>query len=585
MAPPIEMVKLHIRTHYDESMADFCALEVERQWLEQRIPAAPGEIAQIVVGIEELTQWVRQTSVAHPLIGTYRSSGAHEVFSLNLAAMINHPDQIQFYVSVAGPITRSALHPHHHECFIHYGSVRVHVPEGFRSSFFGQHSTLTFAEWHRRLWSEPDVAVSGLAFGSQHCELELLKPSNRERRRVRLISRDRERQLWQLSECGDADTVRPDQVLREMRESTRQLLRAHNQGLRVAEQSVGGDRAPGVYYLREAELRTLVRPDFGIEFLGDGGGSRIWQPRTLRAFPSTQGSTAKLELTDADEIAALEQSAVESVAEVEQAILELTWDVADAGASREWRFATIHHPDLVCIGTASAKLQDDYAWMFGNAMPQPPSLPEPMPGWTRLHLPDTSMARASDHDRALTLGTRSAESNWLFYLQPTERSEVDPANIMLTLEPSRISVQMFRGDLSAASPVVSLYPRRLTAQQSPPNAKRLQGVWLTPPTSTEERTTLASTRLMFAVSRHTGDNMDGKPRLEIKQDSPLLIVSKFGAAVSFAPYVKDAGIDFLSAGARNLEQSIDARTLRPLVERDRTQTLTSFPLHKFYFGS
>ena len=53
---------------------------------------------------------------------------------------------------------------------------------------------------------------------------------------------------------------------------------------------------------------------------------------------------------------------------------------------------------------------------------------------------------------------------------------------------------------------------------------------------------------------------------------------KYQAVVTFAPFVGDAGIDFLSAGSTNLVQAQDPQTLRMIVERDTTHTLMPFEI-------
>ncbi len=237
----------------------------------------------------------------------------------------------------------------------------------------------------------------------------------------------------------------------------------------------------------------------------------------------------------------------------------------------------IKTPELQCAGIRTGRLQDGKLWQFGTVTPKPSCLPEPMAVWTRFEIPDRTAVRPPSDAVLLPLPLMKSLKGWQLNLgidaSDTEQELSPLLRMTLTLGavPS-LELELFDGPVTLFSPELQTYASRLQDPTSPPNAKQL-------------KESLRATRLVFSETNATDveSEDDRQPTITIpaqdQNEPPVFqLQAENDALVSYPPHARDAGINYLSAGAKNLRQCVDTVTLRTIVERDTTHLLTPFPI-------
>ena len=568
--------RLTVRPAQPHIFAPSCTFDVESGWLEQQRKRASNGPVSIVVGSAELAEWLSAANpggIVNPYLSTHQKS-----FQMDLGLLLSQPQKYQLSIKVLGQLQEISGEL---TCLIEYGSVRLRLPNGFEPAFFSQNSIpgQGFAAWHLKLWNEPNFKVAGLAFGATDFELELLEPAAagpKKRRRVNLSTElkgapGQSHDLWQLTACSaGADFRSPDDVLQTYRQKVTDQLRALGGfAVRNAERRIR--QAAGVFYERiDSKPKTIIRPDFAIEF-SDGTVTRPWGPLTLRDTNSV------IQLLDSDEIERMRSS------QPANALPEARFVLTRKLVSGSTRTSVVEkHPELKCLGISSGRLQAGFLWQFGDIHPQPPSLSTTMPGWTRWQLPDSDLARTAQTDQAFPVTVSPTGSGWTFYLdlqasvadaagQTTPDGPILPVSsgpmLSFSLGADSLRIELFSGTITACSANIEMFTGVLPVPSEPPNVRLLDG-------------SLSTTRLVFSEPAPVEPRPAGREQssVSLAQNSGSAIVGRLGAIVTFAPFVREAAIDFVSAGAHNLRQSFDSASHRPVVERDTTHTLTPFEI-------
>lgn len=513
-----------------------------------------GESTPLIIGRESIATW-SFNGLPIPYLKCFGSE-----MGLRQLYLQAHPT-VDVSASVTASVKRLPSHlrrpwTKRYEATIDTGAFRLITNEGFephRQLFRPtQLGVGAFATWLNRMWLEQGYKIAGLIFGKDDIHLELLSETTGQRRRVELLALSQEAYSWKLSSCGAGPTFETlTGVLNGYRERVTQALPVCGlpNALVVARQA---DDEAGAFYRRSRTNLTepvtvTVRPDFAIRFV-EGRMGNTWSPKVLRE----DGGVISL---DTDE-GANEGSDVATV---------------QLNLSNGQNLTNAQLPTLQCVGARDRRLQGDQLWQFGSVDRAPACLNSPLPVWTRITIPDPKDINVPTDDNLLPIPVKLDDSNWQINLsiQPQSEAQVAPPRMRLELTPDAAKgrVDYFASDVTLFAPPLQTYTRRLQDPLSPPNEKSLA-----------EST--ASARLVFATSH---PQPTSSPRIlipQVKGTPNLVLHSELGGMVVFAPHGRDAGIDFLSAGATNLSQRVDSKTLRTIIERDTTHLLKPFPIDK-----
>ncbi len=566
-------MSITLKIHNSQESITPCSFEIRVDAdMANRLEAASQtrEVVAIVIGRKEIVEWM---SPQRP-VPTTRCFG----FGMNLYQhyVQSHPS-VHLSATVTGQVTKVQAGVYH--TTMESGSVRLITRQAFRNLGPGSTDQLispttngTFNAWLRALWNEPQTEVAGIIFGRDGFELDLITtnpgPEEPKRRRVSLIKRIGDSELWQLSSCGTGkDYLGPAAVLKQLRERVFLALKEGGfaDRVRLVERRGRAAESPGVFY-RRATLagasapQTLIRPDFGLLFTGEEL-RKTWYPETLKE------QSGKLILHQQDEVQDAQQDGNGR---------QKTADLLFQGGKAALTQATL--PALSCAGIRTGRLQEGKLWQFGLVTPQPPCLSEPMALWTRWDIPDRAEVRPPADTALLPLPLQESHAGWQVNLvTANEQAEPDSQpRLRMTLTPSlrQMQLELFDGEVTMFTPEVRTYVRRLQDPSSPPNEKNLSE-------------SLRPTRLVFGQIQATPTELvdDEVPTITIPRlngtGRPVFpLHAEHNAIVSYAPHGRDAGIDYLSAGAKNLRQRVDTETLRTVVERDTTHMLTLFPINK-----
>ena len=572
---------IQFRTRKPNSLVIGCGVEVDTDWLQHqlknRLGKAEGERVRLVLGPTDLSSWLsRLGRLLSPTIDVPDRLNETINFEMSLLKIIRTPDEHHFSVSVTGNVRRTFSDPSfdHYLCEIVSGSVRLRLRDGFTDDFFVTRGVVSFANWRDRLWREQGIAVAGMAFGQGAVELELLERSSGvpNRRSVRLTRENASEQLWNLTDCGGDEFLGPETILQSLRRRAESLLQASNASIRLTSNSGGQNQAAGVFYHRKVlGVSTLVRPNFAIEFAGRSD-ARIWTPKTLKQ------EDGALHFLGSDEVTRAVSESSEPQSQPER--FSIRWKRDSANRNR-WGLDEIRYPTMTCTGVSEGKLSDDSLWVYGKLESNAPVLKTNMSFWTRLHLPDVTAARRSDDEierPGFPVPVDLQSDHWDFELGADEK--LDEAQLALSVSPARMQLTFSGSNVRATSPTLSSYPNRLPAPSSPPNAKLFdtQHVFFGDDTS---RIRLRPRRLLFDSSAVSDHLLTG---LDLPKGGNFQMQCSERRVWTYVPLLRDAGIDFLSSGSKNLQQSVDPRTLRPIVERDTTHTLTPIAIRKLTIG-
>jgi hypothetical protein len=617
----------------------FFTLSVPKDWLELYIQ--PSDAFSLLIRGEDLFEWYHGEEDSPVLSDlpwpTFQLLGQTlTIAPVSLALTVREVDgrikptrmneAVHFSASVLLKLDRKKSNDAEYHANIISGIVRLTTKEGFlkANSSHTNEDVDVFSmkdskvkEWQRTLWPAEHVDLAGISFGANDLELELLSPLNQSgtskkgRRRVSLLQIEKETntQLWALSSCGEnkfkdteQEIVTAQNEIDYYRDKTDVEL--NGSLIKTMERpALGQDSKAAVFYLRYLEkeeakkgIQTLMQPSFALHFGGDEN-ENIWAPRWLW-LQDTDDQGKKLIFTDHDLLSVNDNG-----------ILTLHADLLkssssdDSSGSKEpdipiiiqWKAKQLDKvnniPALKCVGVSGIDLQDNYLWQYGKVDDPPPVLQKSMPGWTRFHIPDSNDTKSLPDGNVLRIASGSGNRDWRFdFGRDIKDLNGEPLTLRLTITTTEQSLKMevLDGLLAVYSPEIDAWTRRLQDPSAPPNTKELaEG--------------LRKARLVFATllapkhnEQSSSDEQIDSDDYSFHTDLPSIFINNVSkeqkpefrmiclnqAVVTYAPFIEDAGIDFVSPGSSNLVQTKDKQTLRTIVERDTTHGLVPFEIKK-----
>ncbi|WPD24944.1 MAG: hypothetical protein SD837_10335 [Candidatus Electrothrix scaldis] len=619
----------------------FFTLSVPKDWLELYIQ--PSDAFSLLIRGEDLFEWyditnfpgdqelswptfqlLNQTLTISPTSLVLRGE---EVDGRIKPTLMN--EVVHFIASVLLKLDRKKSNDAEYHANIISGIVRFTTKEGFlkANSSHPAQSDNVFSmkdskvkEWQRTLWPAEHVDLAGISFGANDLELELLSPLNQSgtskkgRRRVSLLQIEKETntQLWALSSCGEnkfkdteQEIVTAQNEIDYYRDKTDVEL--NGSLIKTMERpALGQDNKAAVFYLRyldeeEAKkgIQTLMQPSFALHFGGDVN-ENIWAPRWLQHTDHTDHADhtdEKLIFTDHELLTLNDDGTFKLHGDLfknnssDDSPNNTTADVPVIHWEDKQLVNVNNIPELKCVGVAGVDLQDDYLWQYGKITPKPPVLKEGMHGWTRFRIPDTNDTKPLPSGNVLRIASGNDNRDWRFdFGSDITDPNAESLTLRLTITTAEQSLKMeiLDGLFAVYSPEFYAWTRRLQDPSAPPNTKELaEG--------------LRKARLVFATllapkhnEQSSSDEQIDSDDYSFHTDLPSIFINNVSkeqkpefrmiclnqAVVTYAPFIEDAGIDFVSPGSSNLVQTKDKQTLRTIVERDTTHGLVPFEIKK-----